>query len=186
MIEEPEARSRSSWQHWSWSRLVVTQLPEWPYPTRSADALPASINRAIPSGDPLAITYPYADGPPAALPLLWQAQDGFRFRITGGYGYHPTAKGTGTRQPNPVDPGGFVTFLTLHQDGCPCESGPLSHEIRMERETISRNHVRVVIVDKSAIGSGIVIRLFEKAFGPPKVKSDGFYLWVIRPVTEDR
>ena len=51
---------------------------------------------------------------------------------------------------------------------------------------MSRNHVRVVIVDKSAIGSGIVIRLFEKAFGPPKVKSDGFYLWVIRPVTKDR
>jgi hypothetical protein len=56
--------------------LVATQLPQWPpqqpFAAQPNTALPARIGRAIPNGDPVAITYPYATSA-NAQPMLWQA-----------------------------------------------------------------------------------------------------------------
>jgi len=64
--------------------LVISQLPLWPYASEPVRSLPAAISSAIPSGDPIAVTYPYAL-PVSTQPMLWQAQDGFSFRLLGGY-----------------------------------------------------------------------------------------------------
>ena len=74
--------------------LVITQLPQWPYAgaesrfsTQSA-ALPARIVHAIPTGDPVAITYPY-DTFLEMQPMLWQVDTNFDFRLLGGYAVSP-------------------------------------------------------------------------------------------------
>ena len=63
--------------------LVVSWLPRWPNGDQPAEALPVVIRQATPRGDPVALTYPYAS-PAFAQPLLWQAADGFGFRLVGG------------------------------------------------------------------------------------------------------
>lgn len=157
--------------------LVLTEFPRWPYPTTPARGLPAKINRAIPPGDPVAITYPYADGPALASPLLWQAEDGFRFRFTGGYGHHPAANGRVDRKP--ADSTNLmVEFLMTHQSGCPCPSAPIALDVVATRQIIAEDHVELVIVARSVRGSRPVVRLFEKVLGPPTITSDGVSLWI--------
>ena len=70
--------------------LAVLVGTQWPQPFVAATpavALPASLRRAVPAGDPVAITYPYATGN-TPQSMLWQAEDNFGFRLLGGYGYH--------------------------------------------------------------------------------------------------
>ena len=99
--------------------LVATQLPQWPYVKPLAPALPTSIHRVIPAGDPVAITYPYADGSFVTQPLLWQADDGYRFRLTGGYSFHPDSSGGGWDNSNPMSPPGLQRFLLFQENYCP-------------------------------------------------------------------
>ena len=60
--------------------------------TAPATGLPSNVLRAIPAGDPVTITYPYSTFL-EPTPMLWQAEDGFDFRLLGGYAYHPDASG---------------------------------------------------------------------------------------------
>ena len=81
---------------------MITQLPQWPYASAEVDlegnaalpatALPAHLLHAIPAGDPVAITYPY-DTFLHMNPMLWQAEDGFDFRLLGGSPYRPNWAG---------------------------------------------------------------------------------------------
>ena len=66
------------------SVLVATQLPLWPelFAAQPAVSLPASLTRTIPSGDPVAITYPY-DTKATNEPMLWQAEDAFNSACSG-------------------------------------------------------------------------------------------------------
>jgi hypothetical protein len=161
--------------------LVVTQLPRWPYATQQAVVLPSSLRQAIPAGDPVAITYPYAYGSAAAQPLLWQAQDGFPFRITGGYSFHPTPAGSNAREPNPLSPRGLQDLLASEERVFKRKPIPSGRELVADtRRTLSRYDVRLVIVDRSQSGSGVVMTLFEKALGPPSTSAGSFSLWASR------
>ncbi len=158
--------------------LVVTQLPRWPYATREAVVLPSSLRRAIPTGDPVAITYPYAYRPHLTQSLLWQAEDGFRFRITGGYAYHPAPNGSGVRAPNPLSPRGLQDFLASEEGVSKRKSSPIDRELlTVTRATLSRYDVRLVIVDRAMSGSGQVMELFEKVLGPPTLSAGKFIMW---------
>ncbi len=91
--------------------VVVTLLPqERPRPASQPEPLPAAIRRAIPSGDPVTLTYPF----PTQFtmqPMSWQTEDGFGFRLLGGYAYHPDAGGHPTLIPNVMRPSDLQQFL---------------------------------------------------------------------------
>jgi hypothetical protein len=163
--------------------LAVTQLPLLPaqgyYVAPVVQDLPAAIRSAIPPADPNAITYPYATLY-NTRPMLWQAEDGFAFRLVGGYAYHPNATGD-TLYPTRSAPPGLQQFLAA-QCGTPASIyGP---PLRVSRQlvasahaTLARYDVRVVIVDRSVAGSGPVVDLFDRTLGRPAATAGHFSLW---------
>ncbi len=177
--------------------LVVTQLPVWPYDSPAAVGLPARVRQAIPSGDPVAITYPYTNYP-YLQPMIWQADTGFAFRTVGGYARHSNAHGNGAGStPIPVDPPGLQQFLLRQQfladplvnpfesaSSFPAPTG--SALVAVTRATLINYHVRLVIVDRSMRESGPVVRLFETALGPPRLTTDQYSVWVERPSRNER
>ncbi len=156
--------------------LVVTQLPQWPYVSTPAVVIPASLRHAVPTGDPVAITYPYAYGSTNVGPLLWQAEDGFRFRLLGGYGFHADTSGKGSVLPNPMSPPGLQILLAFEEG----YYGPIPvtpELVATTRTTLSKYDVRLIIVDHSAARSGAVMDLFDRTLGPAKVSEGQFSLW---------
>jgi hypothetical protein len=162
--------------------VVATLLPQWPtsgpYVAPPASALPAGLLRAVPAGDPVAIAYPY-DTIYNMQPMLWQAEDGFDFRLLGGYAYHPDSVGRPYLFPLPMKPSGLQEFLAASEKvsefGPPLAVTPKL--VATTRTTLSKYAVRLVIVDRSVGGSGPVMGLFTDALGPPKVSAGQYSLW---------
>ena len=166
--------------------LVVTQMPQWPYPAPPASALPANLRHAIPTGDPVAITYPF-DTPFSMQPMLWQTEGGYDFRLLGGFVYHPDANGHPTLWPTVLHPSGLQEFLInssagyyerllyRRQVGRVVLVSP--ELVATTRTSLSDYDVRMVIVDRSVKGSGPVVELFTDAIGPPTISSSGFSMW---------
>jgi hypothetical protein len=171
--------------------LIVTQLPAWPnqFGPTPAVALPVSVRRAIPAGDPVAITYPYVTYL-TYQPMLWQADDDFGFRLLGGYGDHTSSPATGpsTLYPSYMSPPGLQQFLA-GQDPPSAYGPPLpvtTGLVRDTRSALSRYHVRLVVVARSVPGSGPVMDLFRAALGSPKVSAGQFSLWADWPDSPTR
>ncbi len=161
--------------------VVSTLLPRWPYATKPVVGLPTRIVHAIPTDDPVAVTYPYADGALGTEPLFWQAADGYRFRVTGGYGYHPDAGGKATVVPNPMRPPELQRFLQRVPERRG-HRGTTSSTIPPEvlaatRSALAKYHVGVVIVDRSHPASASVVTLFDQVLGPPKLTVGHFSIW---------
>ena len=160
--------------------LVVTQLPRWPYESTQAVTLPTSLSRTIPSGDPIAITYPYASGSRVTLPLLWQASAGYQFRFLGGYAFHPDQNGNGSDIPNPLSPDSLQVFLAGNEAGSP--RPPVTPDLVASAQTaVSRYHVRVIIIDRDYSEAGGVMDLFRRALGAPTMSAGAFALWIVPP-----
>jgi hypothetical protein len=164
--------------------LAVTLIPQWPShhpsPTKEARSLPAPLRQGVPNGDPVAITYPYATvyNPEA---MLWQVEDGFRFRLLGGYAFHPYSFGLPNLLPNVMNPPALQRFLAS-QGGVPTSiyGPPLPVDpalVASTRTTLDTNHVRLVIVDRAASGSAPVMKLFTEVLGPPRMSDGQFSLW---------
>jgi hypothetical protein len=175
--------------------VVVTQLPRWPYgsvPARNAVAffaapaygpvptqrLPSDLIRIIPGGDPVTITFPYAYGHGSTHPLLWQAEASYRFRLLGGYAFHPNSSGQGTVYPYALEPNGLQRYLNLEQSAGP-HLRLNSDVVDIARITISRYHVRLIIVDRGQAGAADVIDLFRRAVGAPGTSARGFTMWIV-------
>jgi hypothetical protein len=162
--------------------LVATQLPLWPlqgpFGPQPAIALPPAIRAAIPAGDPVTLSYPYLTFYDMQ-PMVWQADDGFRFRLLGGYAFRPDSSGGPTLAPSLMSPPGLQRFLAA-QDGAEAFGPPLPlgpELVAITRATLSRYDTQVVIVDRSESGSGPVIELFNEAIGPPELSVGQFSLW---------
>jgi hypothetical protein len=168
--------------------LVVTQLPQWPYSTKQdllpittkqESALPTALLAAIPAGDPVTITYPYPGGlTPQAME--WQMDSGYTFRLLGGYAHVTNPNGGFVTIPRLMSPPALQRFLSDYEGidlyGAPL---PLSPElVSITRTTLSKYDVGMVIVDRSVVGSGPVIKLFNEALGPPKISTGQFSMWV--------
>jgi len=170
--------------------VAVTLLPRWPYATTPAPTLPAQIRQAVPAGDPVAVTYPYATYF-HVQPMVWQVNDDFDFRLLGGYGFHPwphSADPSGyigldrPLEPVPMNPEGLQRFLA-NQEGVTLYGPrpPLNSSlVAVTRATLSKYNVKVVIVNRSARGSGPVAKLFRMALGLPTATAGSFVLWVVR------
>jgi Bacterial Ig domain len=160
--------------------LVITQLPLWPEPSANAPvvALPSALERAVPGGDPVAITYPY-DTRYSNEPMLWQAESSFRFRLLGGYAYHGGPGGGESLYPFLMNPPGPQRFLADQGDvGMFGPERPVSPTlVAATRAAVSRYDVRLVIVDRSMTGSRAVMELFNDALGPPALSGGHFSLW---------
>ncbi len=169
--------------------LGVTLLPKWETTTPAA-TLPTQIRQAVPAGDPVALTYPYATYF-HTQPMVWQVNDDFDFRLLGGYGFHPWPKSADPSgyigldrplEPVPMNPEGLQRFLanqegvTLYGSRPPLNSGLVD----VTRATLSRYNVKVVIVDRSARGSRPVAKLFQMALGLPTATAGSFVLWDVR------
>jgi hypothetical protein len=172
--------------------LIASQLPRWPYAYSQAPKLPASLSRIIPKGAPVAITYPHAYGSQSTLPLLWQAEAGYSFRILGGYAFHPNLQDKGSDIPNPLEPNDLQNFLVLSEFlDSPTERYLLgSHGslppppitpslIAATRATLSRYDVRLIVVDRSYPHSKGVMKLFRRTLGPPTLSEGQFSLWKV-------
>ena len=160
--------------------LVATQLPRWPYKSQAASVLPPAVRQAVPADNPIAITFPYVTGVFTVSPLIWQADDGFAFRLLGGYGYHPGREERATTAPARMSPPQLQQFLTA-ESGFPLYGlpPPMSQQLLVSvREALDRYHVKLVIVDHSVPGGDKVTSLFTRVLGPPRVSSGQFRLWV--------
>jgi hypothetical protein len=162
--------------------LVATQLPLWPEPYggQPAVSLPATITRAVPSGEPVALTYPY-DTKATNEPMLWQAQGGFKFRLLGGYAWttYLGYSGEASLLPSLMSPPGTQQFLA-NQEGASFfgPALPVSPKlVAITRSVVSRYDIRLVIVDRSMSGSGPVMELFNDALGPPRLSAGQFSMW---------
>jgi hypothetical protein len=170
--------------------LAFTLLPQWPYATTRAPALPTRIGQAVPAGDPVALTYPYATYF-HVQPLVWQVNDGFDFQLLGGYGFQPwphSADPSGylgldrPLEPVPMNPEGLQRFLA-NQEGVTLYGPrpPLNSSlVGVTRATLSKYNVKVVIVNRAARGSGPVAKLFQMTLGSPTVTAGSFVLWDVR------
>jgi hypothetical protein len=158
--------------------IVGSLLPTWPYAVRPVARLPTAVQRAIPPGDPVAITYPY-DSNFQTDPMIWQSEAGFPFRLIGGYAYILGPSGKGTVIPPPMNPGQLQEFLA-GQEEIPEYGLPLTLSqglVTSTRITIEKYGITAVIVDDAWAGSDAVKTLFTEALGPPKVSTGGFTLW---------
>jgi hypothetical protein len=154
--------------------LVITLLPDWPYATQPAPSLSAALTASMPSGDPVTLTYPYATGF-TPRPMVWQLKSGYPFRLLGGYAHVAAPNGEDVTIPPPMSPPDLQRFLSAPSGE---QLGPKL--VAITRTTLSKYHVRLVLVDESEPGSGLVTRLFEDALGPPTQTSDQFLLWVVK------
>lgn len=169
--------------------LAVTQLPQWPYATAPAATLPTQIRQAVPAGDPVALTYPYATSF-NVQPMVWQVNDDFDFQLLGGYGVHPWPQSADPSgfigpdrplEPVPMNPEGLQRFLASQEGAAVTLYGPPpplnSSLVGVTRATLSKYNIKVVIVDRSAGGSGPVVKLFQMALGYPTATAGSFDLW---------
>ena len=107
-----------------------------------------------------------------AQPMVWQLKSGYPFRLLGGYAHVAAPNGEDVTTPPPMSPPDLQRFLLAPSAEL---SGPKL--VATTRTTLSKYHVRSVLVDKSEPGSGPVVRLFEEALGPPAQASGHFLLW---------
>jgi hypothetical protein len=123
--------------------------------------------------------------------MVWQVNDDFDFRLLGGYGVHPWPRSADPSgyvgfnrpvEPAPMSPAGLQQFLA-NQEGVTMYGPrpPLnSRLVGVTRATLSKYNVKVVIVDRSADGSGPVATLFQEALGLPAATAGSFVLWDVR------
>jgi hypothetical protein len=185
--DEPPVRVRPAfvWALVTLGVLLVTQLPQWPYSSQPVQALPPKVRLAVPPGDPVAITYPFATSA-FTEPMVWQAEDDFAFRLVGGFAAHRGTYGTKTPEPNPMKPPELMEFLEVQQEhftyayyAPPLE--PVTPELVSETAAaLERNRVRIVLIDRTAHGAAPVVQLFRRALGPRSVTIGHFVMWTSR------
>ena len=126
----------------------------------------------------MAITYPY-DSKITNEPMLWQAEDDFKFRLLGGYAYHSSYLDNPSLLPSLMSPPGTQQFLA--SEGGDTYFGPqlpvTPKLVATTRSTVTKYDIRLVIVDRSMSGSGPVMELFNDALGPPRLSAGQFSMW---------
>jgi len=180
--------------------LIVSQLPSWPYTSTSIStspsstfALPRDVERAIPKGDPVTITYPYT-ATPVLQSLLWQSASDYKFRIVGGYarradsGSRRVLNDKGGLTLSPMDPPELQRFIAILSYRGLRGMEPTGREsvisprlLRSTRTILSRNEVQVVMIDEKWGGSQPVMKLFNEVLGPPDQTVDSYSFWLHVP-----
>jgi hypothetical protein len=164
--------------------LISTPLPAGPVFGTPPFSLPAQVRRSLPTDDPVTITFPYASFVTTET-MLWQSSEDFRFRLLGGYAYHPNSEGGPTWDPTGLQPGGLQQFLVRQNiftayllDPLFDQPLPSGHALITEtRQTLKHYDIQVVVVERG-IGSTPVVTLFRRVLGPPSVVTHSFSVWI--------
>jgi hypothetical protein len=111
--------------------------------------------------------------------MLWQAEDGFAFRLLGGYAEHPDSTGKPWGFPNLMKSPDLELFLEGQEHyNRYLPYVPINPALVAQvREALSSNDIRLVVVDRSVNGSGAVVDLFTRVLGQPEVSNGSFALW---------
>jgi hypothetical protein len=176
----------ANWRANAWLAAVcvvvgVTWLPAWPFSSQPVQKLPSAVVRTLPSGDPLVLTYPY---PLAAddSAMVWQAEAGFPFRLSGAYAMVPQNDGRPGVQAPLLQPEAVQEYFAAEETGSRSSyprPAPNVDMVAQVRDFVVRQHVDAVVVDVSSANAARVRHLFSAALGSPRLTSDGFELWVI-------
>lgn len=161
--------------------VALSWIPRWPYPSQAIEAVPAAVLRALPTGDPLVVTYPYLIAP-EARPMLWQAEARFSIRLFGCYCLQPDSHRRATFVPPLVKPPALQEYLVGEELRPGSHSyyrhpPPVDQVVSDTRLFLAQNHVVAVIVDVAARNGDAVAALFAAALGPPAVVSQPFETW---------
>ena len=187
-VHRPELVGR--WRSASWRAnaalavvfvvVAVTWLPAWPFSSQSVQRLPAAVVKALPAGDPLVLTYPYPL-PADDSAMLWQAEAGFPFRLSGVYAMVPQGDGRPAPRAPLLHPAAVQEYLAAEETGSLvgyAEPSPNVDMVAQVREFVVRQHVDAVLVNLSTPNAARVGGTFSTALGPPRLTSGGFELWV--------
>ena len=123
-VHWPELAGRSKSAKWRANTALaavflvvgVTWLPAWPFSSQSVQRLPSAIVRALPAGDPLVLTYPYPL-PAGDSAMLWQAEAGFPFRLSGVYAMVPQGDGRPAPRAPLLHPAAVQEYLAAEETG---------------------------------------------------------------------
>jgi hypothetical protein len=157
----------------------VTWMPAWPFSSESVQKLPSAVVQALPAGDPLVLTYPYPLTA-ADSAMLWQAEAGYPFRLSGVYAMVPRPDGRPTAQAPLVQPEAVQEYFAAEEAGVSNYPSPPRNVdmVAQLREFVARQRVDAVLVNLSATNAARVRNVFSIALGPPRLTSGGFELWV--------
>ena len=122
------------------------------------------------------LTYPFpfpADG--GSGPMVWQAVDGMRFRLAGGYVKTPAPGG----RPLAADPGREpYAFLAPLSNAAAGPLPRLSPAVRRSLlAALRRWHVRTVVVTDRGRDPALAVEDFTSVLGRPPVARDGAWVW---------
>jgi hypothetical protein len=161
--------------------VVVTWLPAWPFVSSSVQELPPPVASVLSARDPLVLTYPYPL-PEHNIAMLWQAEAGFSFRLSGVYAKVPQHDGRPASQAPLLHPYAVQEYLDAEESWPylryprPSPNVALAAQVK---DFVIRQHVDAVLVDLSASNAAKVANTLSAALGRPKLSSGGFELWVI-------
>jgi hypothetical protein len=134
-----------------------------------------TLERYVPSGA-VVLAYPYAD-PPFTEAMAWQAVDGDRFSMIGGYATVPTAGGAGAIFAPLLDPPTVQEFLAVAEAGrarhYPSAGVPSVGDLC---SLVDRYRVGVVLFAPVGPKAADVLALFTQGFGAPEVVA-GVKIW---------
>jgi hypothetical protein len=149
--------------------VFIPLIPRWPYPsqhTNVPDTFAAS-NRTIPEGS-VVLSYPYPLFP-SDQAMLWQANNGMRFKLLGSYIQNLSPQGTESQFPQLLSPPSVQSWLA-HKQGSTGAPWPVSKSVadRDVKSFLLNNTVGAIIVDPNAVSADEVASVFRNVLGPPK------------------
>jgi hypothetical protein len=165
-------------------------LPRWPYPTVpiTQPALLAMVarsgggegQRSGAAGGSVLVVYP-DNAAAAANEMVWQAQDGFAFRLPDGYAIVPGAAGRSTEAPPTNALWLVLAAASVHRLALPLDATTR----RAVRHDLREVHAAAVVVLPGASGGAALRRALSAALGPPHHRAGG-WVWRLRPPTIPR
>ncbi|HTX62432.1 MAG TPA: hypothetical protein VMD28_02260, partial [Acidimicrobiales bacterium] len=153
-----------------------------PFATRAvaAPAWYVHVAPRLPSGTTiLSVPFPFpTDG--SSAPMVWQAIDGMRFRLAGGYVKVPGSEGRPLAEGRLSEAYEVLTRLTSGVEG------PLPRDGRREavalRAVLAQWHVNDVVVASKGRDPSLAVRLFTRAVGRAPRHELGAWVWrLVRP-----
>lgn len=154
--------------------VLVTVLPAWPYPAATVP-IPTFFRTVAASSIPrggTVLTYPYPRWP-VVQPMLWQAIDGMRYAIIGGYAFFRSPDGAATLN----GPGSFTEATLLAcQDGEPW-SAPTAMEVARVATDLRDFGVTTVVVSAAAPQPECALSLFSAVLGRPALPVADVWVW---------
>ena len=165
--------------------VAVPLIPRWPhheFAVGSPRFFSSSAALRIPKGS-VALTYPYPDNP-NVQGMLWQATDGMRFRLLGGYADVPGVDRVASFDPFPPDlqmvPATLVGDYLGQAPGLvvPGSSRASAEEVR---SFLERYNVRTIFAQRVGVNPAAAYSLIEAALGTPPRHEGGVDVWLDVP-----